>query len=124
MGSPEDSAFPLGKVGRSSSPVITEDVLVIYCCITNCPKYIILGNIRHLSSQFLWARNSGTFWVGFSLRVSPEAAWRCWLWFLASEDVDGPRESTSEEACSWDGHTGCFSGETSVSLHGPHQRSA
>ena len=50
VGSPEDSAFPLGKVGRSSSPVITEDVLVIYCCITNCPKYIILGNIRHLSS--------------------------------------------------------------------------
>lgn len=50
MGSPEDPAFPLGKVGRSSSPVIIEDVLVIYCCITKCPKYIILGNIRHLSS--------------------------------------------------------------------------
>ena len=29
MGSPEDYAFPLGKVGRSSSPVITEDVLFI-----------------------------------------------------------------------------------------------
>ena len=29
VGSPEDYAFPLGKVGRSSSPVITEDVLFI-----------------------------------------------------------------------------------------------